>query len=87
MFLSLPYAELEEPFEAYYDPKKNRSRMDFYGQIVQTFQRGDVGKYGSTFKLAYMTNSTHYNYRACFKTDGEYSAHLLVEMRADAQCM
>jgi len=72
--LSLPYAELEEPFMAYFDPKMNRSRMDFYGNIVQTFTRGDVGKYGSTYKLAYMTtgtNATSYNVRGCFKTDGD----------------
>lgn len=66
----LPYAELNEPFAAYYDATNNRSRVDFYGDIVQTFQRGDVGKYGTTFKVAYMTNHTHYNFRRCFQTNG-----------------
>lgn len=70
MFYRLPYAELNEPFMAWYDGKKNRSRMDFYGGVVQTFMRGDKGKYGATYKLAYMTNSTVYNYRSCFQTNG-----------------
>jgi hypothetical protein len=30
-FLRLPYAELSEPFTAYYEAKKNRSRIDYYG--------------------------------------------------------
>lgn len=28
--LSLPYAEIKEPFEAWYDLKGNRSRIDYY---------------------------------------------------------
>jgi len=67
---SLPYAELKEPFEAYYDGKKMRSRMDFYGDTVQNYLRGDVGAHGTSYKLAYMTNQTHYNMRGCFMTEG-----------------
>ena len=29
--LRLPYAQIEEPFFAWYDATKNRSRVDFYG--------------------------------------------------------
>lgn len=29
--LRLPYAQIEEPFVAWYDAVKNRSRVDFYG--------------------------------------------------------
>jgi len=28
--LTLPYAEIKEPFEAWYDLKGNRGRIDFY---------------------------------------------------------
>jgi len=28
--LSLPYAEIKEPFESWYDLKGNRSRIDYY---------------------------------------------------------
>ncbi|XP_067948053.1 digestive cysteine proteinase 2-like [Watersipora subatra] len=72
--LRLPYAELEEPFSAWYDGKKSRSRIDFYGGIVQTFMRGDVGEYGGTYKVAYMTNQTNYNYKRCFQTEGSQDA-------------
>jgi hypothetical protein len=36
-FLRLPYAELSEPFTAYYEAKKNRSRIDYYGKFVCLF--------------------------------------------------
>lgn len=29
--LRLPYAEINEPFTAYFDSKNNRSRIDYYG--------------------------------------------------------
>ena len=29
--LQLPYAEISEPFAASYDPKKKKSRIDYYG--------------------------------------------------------
>lgn len=29
--LQLPYAEITEPFSAYYDAKNNKSRIDYYG--------------------------------------------------------
>ena len=35
--LRLPYAELEEPFTAYYETKKNRSRIDYYGIGILNF--------------------------------------------------
>ena len=31
--LRLPYAQIEEPFAAWFDGVKNRSRIDFYGGI------------------------------------------------------
>lgn len=29
--LRLPYVEIEEPFSAFYDAVKNKSRIDYYG--------------------------------------------------------
>lgn len=29
--LQLPYAEIEEPFEAYYDAKNKKSKVSYYG--------------------------------------------------------
>lgn len=67
----IPYAELNEPFYGYFDGANNRSRVDYYGDIDMTFQRGELGKFGSMFRVAYMTNQTHYNYRRCFQLDGD----------------
>lgn len=36
--LYIPYAEIEEPFEAWYDSHTGRSRIDFYGGMVKTYQ-------------------------------------------------
>ena len=29
--LQLPYAEIKEPFSALYDPKKKKSKIEYYG--------------------------------------------------------
>lgn len=36
--LYIPYAEIEEPFEAWYDSNTGRSRIDYYGGMVKTYQ-------------------------------------------------
>lgn len=54
-FIILPYAKLEEPFTANYDPLKNRSRVDYYEGTMKTFQFGskydDTPKGGAQFKV------------------------------------
>lgn len=52
--LTIPFAEVQEPFAAFFDVK--RSRIDFYGGMDKVFQRGDLGEFGSTFKLVPMTD-------------------------------
>ena len=47
----IPYAEIEEPFVGYADMKNGKSRVDYYGGMDKTFQRADVGKYGTMFKV------------------------------------
>jgi len=34
--LYLPYAEIEEPFQAWYDGPNKRSRIDYYGGNVRS---------------------------------------------------
>ena len=34
--IRLPYAEIKETFTAYYETKKNRSRIDYYGRPYNT---------------------------------------------------
>lgn len=59
----LPYAEIDEPFTAYYSAPANKSRVDYYGDLMQTVQRADLGQF---YKLAYMVNSNGDPNRVCF---------------------
>jgi len=69
--LQLPYAELDEPFVAYFDGSVGKSRIDYYGDVVQTFQIGaEGGEYGVKFMIAPMTNYEVLNVRSCFQTNG-----------------
>uniref|UniRef100_T1JJR5 Uncharacterized protein n=1 Tax=Strigamia maritima TaxID=126957 RepID=T1JJR5_STRMM len=62
----LPYAEIIEPFTAYFDGKNNKSRIDYYGGTVVTYQRADIKPYGVNQKLVY-TSATERN---CFQQNG-----------------
>nr|BAF94153.1 26,29 kDa proteinase-like cysteine protease [Plautia stali] len=68
--LTIPYAELVEPFEAWYDATNGRSRIDYYNGMVKTYQISDKGKYGTSLKLAPMTTEDQLNVETCFKVDG-----------------
>uniref|UniRef100_T1INL7 Peptidase C1A papain C-terminal domain-containing protein n=1 Tax=Strigamia maritima TaxID=126957 RepID=T1INL7_STRMM len=66
----LPYAEIIEPFTAYFDGKNNKSRIDYYGGTVVTYQRADIKPYGVNQKLVY-TSATERN---CFQQNGTVNA-------------
>lgn len=71
--LALPYAEIKEPFIAYFEGPNNRSRIDYYGDLVKTYQRGDVKEEvvgGVNFKLAYMVDTNGDAQRVCFRVNG-----------------
>ncbi|KAK3091873.1 hypothetical protein FSP39_023296 [Pinctada imbricata] len=68
--LSLPYAEIKEPFSAMYDSKNKMSRIDYYGSTVVTIQRGDMKPYGVSYKLAPMTTYNVTNKDMCFQVNG-----------------
>ena len=40
--LSIPFAEIMEPFAAWVDLDMKKSRIDYYDGMVKTFQRGDL---------------------------------------------
>jgi len=65
--LSIPFAEIEEPFNAWADLDQKKSRIDYYGGMVKTFQRGDLD---TTAKIIPMTNEVVVNKIDCFKVDG-----------------
>ena len=70
--LALPYAEIKEPFVAFFDGPNNRSRIDYYGDLVKTYQRGDeaTDDGGINFKLAYMVDTKGDAQRVCFQVNG-----------------
>ncbi|XP_013412168.1 digestive cysteine proteinase 2-like [Lingula anatina] len=68
--LSLPYAELEEPFFVYFDAAATKSKIEMYNGLTVSIMRGDVGPYGSSFKIAYMTTDTVMNKKSCFQVNG-----------------
>lgn len=49
--LSIPFAEINEPFTAFADLSNGRSRIDYYGGMDKTFQRNDIGQFGTMFKV------------------------------------
>lgn len=74
----LPYADIHETFTAYYDKRENRSRIDYYGDLVQTIQRGDQvinggnddDIIGVSYKLAYNVDEEGLPNRVCFQVNG-----------------
>ncbi|CAG2110740.1 unnamed protein product [Medioppia subpectinata] len=68
--LSLPYAEIKEPVVAYFDGSNNRSRVDYYGDLVQTIQRADLSDGGVNYKFAYMVDPKGNAQKVCFRING-----------------
>jgi len=68
--LSIPFAEISEPIAAWADLGAGASRVDYYGGMVKTFQRGDLGEYGLMAKIIPVTTETQLNKIDCFKVDG-----------------
>lgn len=68
--LMIPYAELFEPFAAWYDAPAGSSRIDYYGGMVKTYQLQSKGQYGSLFKLAPVTTEKTSNIVTCLEVEG-----------------
>ncbi|KAL4237142.1 hypothetical protein ACF0H5_005522 [Mactra antiquata] len=77
--LRLPYAEIVEPFSGYYDATNSKSRIDYYGGMVVTVQKATVGQYGTSFKVAPMTNYQVQNLMSCFKVAGTSDAKVGIQ--------
>ncbi|KAG8200213.1 hypothetical protein JTE90_024992 [Oedothorax gibbosus] len=77
--LLLPYAEIKEPFTAFFDKPNHRSRIDYYGNTVQTFQRADLSEFGVSYKVAYMPDETGQPVRTCFQVNGTSEAPVEIQ--------
>jgi hypothetical protein len=72
--ISLPYAEIREPFIGFYDGENGKSRVDYYGDLVLTVQRGDIHPAedvaGVNYKISWMVNPAGEAERVCFAVNG-----------------
>lgn len=68
--LYIPYAEIAEPFYAWYDKNTNRSRIDYYGGMVKTYQLANEHPYGTSLKLAPITTREELNKVTCLQLNG-----------------
>ncbi|KZC04596.1 Counting factor associated protein D, partial [Dufourea novaeangliae] len=68
--LYIPYAEIREPFYAWYDGSSGSSRIDYYGGMVKTFQLSHKGSYGKSMKIAPITTETALNQETCLEVNG-----------------
>ncbi|XP_031843430.1 C1 family peptidase 26-29-p isoform X2 [Nomia melanderi] len=68
--LYIPYAEINEPFYAWYDGPSGSSRIDYYGGMVKTFQLSRKGSYGQSIKIAPITTETAMNEETCLEING-----------------
>lgn len=67
--LTIPYAEIMEPFSAWYDGENKQSRIDYYGDMVKTYQLGKDG-YGTSIKIAPITTENEENVKTCLQVNG-----------------
>lgn len=65
---------IEEPFQAWYDEKSGRSRIDYYGGIVSTYQFRDAGESGKLYRFIPITTFESTNTRTCYEIDGNGKA-------------
>ncbi|KAL9979919.1 hypothetical protein ACROYT_G008438 [Oculina patagonica] len=77
--LRLPYAEIVEPFQAFFDGQNGRSRIDFYGGMDKTYQRADVKPYGASYRICPETTETQFNVLSCFEVNGTEKAPVAVQ--------
>ncbi|XP_018328843.1 digestive cysteine proteinase 1 [Agrilus planipennis] len=53
-----------------YDGPSKRSRIDYYGGMVKTYQLGNFGDHGSSIKLAPVTTEKEQNVLTCLQVNG-----------------
>jgi hypothetical protein len=71
----LPYAQLREPFTAYYDGQLNQSRIDYYDDLMLTLQKSPAAAqngldYGVEYKIAYDVDVKDNAQQVCFQSNG-----------------
>nr|XP_060640291.1 digestive cysteine proteinase 1-like [Anolis sagrei ordinatus] len=68
--IQLPFAEIEEPFEAWYNLTAKKSCIQYYHGQVVTYQMETDGPWGVNYKITPETTETEVNVRMCFQING-----------------
>lgn len=79
--LSLPYAEITEPFRVWYDVEQSASRIDYYDGMVSTIQLAPTSSsdYGTGIKVTPMTDEEQTNVKTCFWLNGTQSSPVTLQ--------
>ena len=72
-YLTIPFAEINEKFDAYYDEESGNSRIDYYDGMDKTYQLSKNGDFGKMLKIVPMTDETVFNQINCFESLGSQS--------------
>ncbi|KAH0631238.1 hypothetical protein JD844_005482 [Phrynosoma platyrhinos] len=68
--IKLPFAEIEEPFEVWYNLTAKKSRIQYYDGQVVTYQVKTAGPWGANYKITPETTETEMNVRKCIRING-----------------
>lgn len=68
--LQIPYAEIEEPFYGWFDKASGRSRIDYYGGMVKTYQLTSQYQFGTSLKFAPVSTNDFKNRETCLQVNG-----------------
>ncbi|XP_041069092.1 digestive cysteine proteinase 2-like [Carcharodon carcharias] len=77
--ISLPYADIEEPFEAWYNLTGKVSRIEYYDGQVITLQHGFRKPAGISYKISPATTETETNVIKCFQLSGTIHEPVLAQ--------
>ncbi|XP_050527447.1 digestive cysteine proteinase 1 [Daktulosphaira vitifoliae] len=72
----IPYAEVHEPFKAWYDSESSNSRIDYYNGMAKTYQLQRKGDNGSSLKIVPVTTETEINSVKCLQVNGSKEMHI-----------
>lgn len=77
--LFIPFAEIREPFQAWFDKVNGKSRIDYYEGMVKTYQLTKVNTFGTLLKIAPMTTEKVMNKMSCFQVNGTQDQSVAVQ--------
>ncbi|GAB6020865.1 hypothetical protein CHUAL_003515 [Chamberlinius hualienensis] len=77
--IELPYAEIREPFTAYYDENQQLSRVDYYNGTVKTFQLATIYPGGASLKIVPVTDQQELNKITCFAVNGSDDSPVTIQ--------